>query len=47
MGSQDSVVVDSDSCDGDNVETTKTVRQGENKKQVIQQQTHVQINKET
>lgn len=26
MGSQDSVVVDSDSCDGENVETTKKVR---------------------
>lgn len=36
MCSQDSVVVDSDSCDGENVETTKKVRQ-KNKKQVIQQ----------
>lgn len=41
MGSQDSVVVDSDSCDGENVEITKKVRQ------VIQQHTHVQMSIET
>lgn len=46
MGSQDSVVVDSDSCDGENVEITKKVRQN-NKKQVIQQHTHVQMRIET
>lgn len=47
MGSQDSVVVDSDSCDGENVEITKKVRQKKNIKQVIQQQTHVQMSIET
>lgn len=31
MGSQDSVVVDSDSCDGENVEITKKVRQNKQK----------------
>lgn len=31
MGSQDSVVVDSESCDGENVETTKKVRGKEHK----------------
>jgi len=43
MGSQDSVVVDSDSCDGENVEITKKKRQNKQKKQVIQQHTHVQM----
>jgi len=56
MGSQDSVVVDSDSCDGENVEITKKKREcGNNKeketeqtkKQVIQQHTHVQMSIET
>lgn len=46
MGSQDSVVVDSDSCDGENVEIKK-VRQKKNIKQVIQQQIHVQMSIET
>lgn len=35
MGSQDSVVVDSESCDGENVDTEQGKREGKNTKQVI------------